>query len=134
MGLTVNLVKLLSSFHVSRRQWALAQLPFTARRPISLQQFCDDGIGYELKELYEGEFEPERAVRWEAINAIIGAGSLSLEAIQDGLLGKGATHSLSAGSRRGIMAFLSAMLGTETDGESICQSIANQHLRFRCFV
>ena len=125
LGLTVNIVKLLSSPNLSRRQWALAQLPFTARRPISLQEFDDNGVGCELKGLYEGILEPERAVRWEAINAIIWAGCLSLDAIQNGLLGEGAKNGLGRESSRGIMVSLSATLGTETDRESSYRNTAD---------
>ena len=124
-GLTNNLVRLLSSPTRSRRQWALAQLPSAARRPLSLEQWRYNGIEDEVRRLYEGDLEVESEVRWEAVKALLKSNSLSLEALQHGLLGTASTPS-QKGFGRGIMSSLSSNLGGETECELILSSEAKQ--------
>jgi senataxin len=118
-GLTPILIRLLSSPDNARRNWALAQLPAAAWRPLSFQEWRDNGIGDELRRLYEGDLEVEPEARWEAIKAILKSNSLSREAVQDGLLGAASRRDQSQRSDWGVMVTLSGLLGSETDCELI---------------
>ncbi len=118
LGLTVLLVRLLTSPDRARRQWAIAHLPATARRPLSLQDWVESGIGGEIQRLYEGELEVELSVRCQAIKAIIESNSLSRDAVKNGLLGAQVGDKQDGRPYRGVMPALSGLLGAETDGEA----------------
>ena len=123
LGLTPALVRLLSSSNQSRRNWALAQLPATSRRPLSLKEWRDNGIGDEVQRLYHSAKGEELKGKWFVVNALLCSDSLSQEAVRDGLLGGCKVEGSSQRSELGLMAVLSGLLGSEADGMSSCVGI-----------
>ncbi|EIW69108.1 hypothetical protein TREMEDRAFT_31469 [Tremella mesenterica DSM 1558] len=118
-GLTPVVVHLLSVDDPAQRSWALNQLPSCARRPLSFAEWCENGIGSKVQELYLDNRFDSATIRWSALHRLLDSGCLTLETVQKGLL-KGHT-SVRADAKVGkpIMSVLSTLLGSQTSASDL---------------
>jgi senataxin len=117
LGLSPMVVKLLSSPRTDLRRWALKQIPAMSRRPLSFEGWCENGVGVEVQNLYLGDGDLLVKERWSTLETLIQSGCLSVDAIQQGLLGGRTEVTEGCLTGKGIMAVLCGMLGGEADCE-----------------
>ncbi|ORY29551.1 SEN1 N terminal-domain-containing protein [Naematelia encephala] len=110
LGLTPVLIRLLSSPNEARRDFARTLLPACVRRPLSFDEFSDNGIGHEIQALYTGGDSIAIGERWSSVVELLKSKSLSDEVVNRGLLrGEGLNS-----SGRLIMSILSSHLGSDS--------------------
>jgi senataxin len=117
LGLTPVLVSLLSSADTARRQWATKVISACSRRPLSFDEWCENGIGVEVQNFYLGAGDLAPQERWSTMETLLKSGCLSLETIQKGLLGGQVEVGSSRRAGKSVMAVLSGMLGGASDRE-----------------
>ena len=119
LGLTSLIAHLLSSTDSLRREWAMNQLVGCAQRPISLEEWFDNGIGEDVQHLWTANLDHAEP-RWSALEQLLRSRCLSLEVIQIGLLeGKSSSATDRTTRPRSVMAALGQVLGSEVP----CQSL-----------
>lgn len=128
LGLTPVLVTLLSSADNARRQWATKVISACSRRPLSFDEWCENGIGVEVQNFYLGAGDLAPQERWSITENLLKSGCLSLETIQKGLLGGQAEIGTGRRAGKSLTSVLSGMLGGASDREwPIVNSSATDH-------
>jgi senataxin len=123
-GLNPLMVRLLSSASAKRRSWAISQIPACARRPVSLEHWCDSGLGEQVQALYTGTGDASQEERFKGMEVILRCGALSADAVEKGLIEGRLQPEGEDGGQQGFMVMLSHLLGSPSE----CRSKLNEGL------
>jgi senataxin len=118
-GLTPGLVHLLTASSPVRRRWSRIQLAGLVRHPLSLDEWCNLGIGVQVQAMYTGPADIEAQDKWGIIAEIVTKGSLKADVVSRGVLEGVNTLKYDARPGKSLMAVLAPLLGVPSEGESV---------------